>query len=97
MLNPTPATEPQRAAASAAAARAAGGTSTSGSAQPSSAAPAAASLAAAPAGMQQKELVMYIHAQPCLALNSCLQTGLQCLQCTHELVPCSFLLSASQV
>ena len=51
VLNPTPATEPQRAAASAAAARAAGVTSTSGPAQPSSAAPAAGSSAAAPAGI----------------------------------------------
>ncbi|KAL3155331.1 hypothetical protein ABBQ38_010893 [Trebouxia sp. C0009 RCD-2024] len=49
VLNPTPATAPQRAAASAAAARAAGVASTSGPAQPSSGAHAASSPAATPA------------------------------------------------
>ena len=76
VLNPTPATEPQRAAASAAAARAAGVTSTSAPAQPSSAAPAAGSSAAAPAGIQLKKVIISIHAQPCVALHSCLQTSL---------------------
>ena len=51
VLNPTPATEPQRAAASAAAARAAGVTSTSAPAQASAPAPATAASTATPAGI----------------------------------------------
>lgn len=65
VLNPTPATAPQRAAASAAAARAAGTASTSGPAQPSSATPVANLPAATPAGKHLENALYLCGAAVC--------------------------------